>query len=97
MPATIHFKPLGTNVLIDPCKDDETTTPGGLVVPQAVMRGNKLSVGIIKAKGNGNRFNDMTTIIVDNRVYFKHGTGIPQTVNGKEMLIVDFSSLLFVE
>jgi co-chaperonin GroES (HSP10) len=95
MPRNMSFKPLGTRILIAPCKE-EKKNQFGLIIPDKALK-KEPPYGIIKAKGEGNKFNSMDDVIIGNRVRFKSGSGTEQEVNEVMYLIIDYSDGLYFE
>ena len=95
MPRNMSFKPLGTRILIAPCKE-EKKNQFGLIIPDKALK-KEPPYGIIKAKGEGNKFNSMDDVIIGNRIRYKRGSGVEQEVNEVTYLIIDYDDCLFCE
>lgn len=97
MPRVQSLRPTGTQVLIAPCTEEtENKTASGIILPNSNLK-KEPPAGIIKSKGDGNQHNDMSDIIVGNRVRYKRGAGTKITVNEIDYWVIDYSDLLWTE
>ena len=91
------LKPLGDRIVVK-ALDAETTTPGGIVLPDTAKErpqtGEVLAVGPGKALDNGT-IAAMEIAVGDKVVYSKYG-GTEIKVNGEEVIILRADDILGV-
>jgi chaperonin GroES len=94
---SIHLKPLGGRVVIEPMEQEEVTA-GGIVLPETAkekpQKGVVLSVGPGERDDKGNRI-AMDVKVGDTVLYAKY-SGTEIKVDGKKILILRESDLLAI-
>jgi chaperonin GroES len=93
----MNLKPLGDRLVIEP-KEQDTTTPSGLVLPETAKE--KPQEGVVVAVGPGRRDDDGNRIPMDVAkgdlvMYAKYG-GTEVKMDGKKLLIVKESDILAI-
>jgi len=91
------LRPLGDRIVVKPGKEEEVTR-GGIVLPDTARKkpreGEVLAVGPGKMLDSGERA-PMEVSVGDVVIYSEYG-GTEITVDGKELVILDESSILAV-
>lgn len=89
------FKPLGDRVLIEPLKEDEQKTSGGIIIPDSAkekpMQGKVVAVGPGGRKDDGERI--PMEVKVGDRVLYGKYSGTEVKINGVEHLIMRESDI----
>ncbi|NUP89188.1 MAG: co-chaperone GroES [Candidatus Sumerlaeia bacterium] len=89
------FKPLGDRVLIEPVKEDEQKTAGGIIIPDSAkekpMQGKVIAVGPGSRKDDGERI--PMEVKVGDRVLYGKYSGTEVKVGGTEQLIMRESDI----
>jgi chaperonin GroES len=84
------FKPLGDRVLIEPLKEDEQKSTGGIIIPDSAkekpMQGKVVAVGPGGRKEDGERI-PMEVKVGDHVLYGKY-SGTEVKIGGNERLIM---------
>ncbi|NQU76526.1 MAG: co-chaperone GroES [Planctomycetes bacterium] len=95
--AKIKIRPLGEKVLIKRM-EAETTTKGGIVLPDAAKE--KPQKGEVIALGGGKLLDDGTratfTVKVGDKVLFTSYAGTEIKVDGEELMLMDESDILAI-
>jgi chaperonin GroES len=89
------LKPIGENVLVRPI-EEETMTASGIVIPDTASK-EKPMRGEILAIGEGSKENPAPKVAVGDIVVFTKYAPTEIKINGEELYILDFKSLLAVE
>jgi co-chaperonin GroES (HSP10) len=92
--------PIGTQVLIIPIDEGERKTAGGIIIPN--MNKNGYVKGVVKEKGNGNKWNDMNEIKKGDIVSYSRGAGITYRLPNEDgvltnYILLDYKQLVWVE
>lgn len=92
------FKPLGDKVLVKPETKDEQKSKGGLILTDAVQRGNKVYGKVVEVgtgifSQSGNRI-PITVQVGDRVLYIKNEATNKVTVDGEELLLFSEHELL---
>ncbi len=89
------LKPIGENILVRPI-EVETMTVSGIVIPDTASK-EKPMRGEVLAIGEGSKENPVPKIVVGEVVIFTKYAPTEIKINGEELYILDFKSLLAVE
>ena len=92
--------PIGTQGLIIPIDEGERKTAGGIIIPN--MNKNGHVKGVVKEKGNGNKWNDMNEIKKGDIVSYSRGAGVQVTLPNEDgvdtdYVLLDYKQLVTVE
>ncbi|MBP7227598.1 MAG: co-chaperone GroES [Longilinea sp.] len=94
---TMHLKPLGSRVVVEPIEQDEVTA-SGIVLPETAKE--KPQKGLIISVGPGDRDEDGKRIEMDvkegDTVLFAKYAGTEIKIDGKKLLILRESDLLAI-
>ena len=95
---SLNLKPLGDRVVIEPEEDADSTSPGGIIIPDTAKE--KPQQGKVVAAGPGRTTDDGSVIemgvgIGDSVIYSKYA-GTEYSQGGTEYLIVRESDILAV-
>ncbi len=94
---TMHLKPLGSRVVVEPIEQDEITA-SGIVLPETAKE--KPQKGLILSIGPGDRDEDGKRIAMDvkegDTVLFAKYAGTEIKIDGKKLLILRESDLLAI-
>ena len=95
---SLNLKPLGDRVVIEPEADTDSTSPGGIIIPDTAKE--KPQQGTVVAAGPGRTSDDGTVVemgvsVGDSVIYSKYA-GTEYTQGGTEYLIVRGSDILAV-
>jgi len=93
MTKSLH--PLGANAIVEPIAE-ETTTSAGIIIPDTASK-EKPMRGKIIAIGEGTSDEKPPKISVGDTVIFTKYAPTEIKIDGKELYILDFKSLLAVE
>lgn len=98
MQVSVNLKPLGDRVIVMPSEDDESTSPGGIIIPDTAKE--KPQQGKVVAAGPGRTTDkgktiDMGVSVGDVVIYSKYA-GTEYSQDGQEYLIVRESDILAV-
>lgn len=91
---------LGERVVVLPQKEQERTTPSGIIIPKTAKDANdNIRTGVVVRKGTGAPYNKMDEIRVHDVVYYRKGAGKPHVEiadDGREIeyLILNFTDIL---
>jgi chaperonin GroES len=89
------FKPLGDRVLVEPVKEDEQKTAGGIIIPDSAkekpVQGKVMAVGPGARKETGERI--PMEVKVGDRVLYGKYSGTEVKVDGSERLIMRESDI----
>lgn len=93
----MNLKPLGDRLVVEP-KEQDQTTPSGLVLPETAkekpQEGEVIAVGPGRRDDDGNRI-AMDVSVGDRVMYAKYG-GTEVKIDGKKLLIVKESDILAI-
>ena len=93
----MNFKPLFNNILVERI-EDETTTKGGIIIPDTAK--DKPSKGVVISVGEGARNEKgelvKMTLKAGDKVYFTKWGGSEVKLNGEELLIMKESDVLAI-
>ena len=93
----MKLKPLGDRLVVEP-KEQDQTTPSGLVLPETAkekpQEGEVIAVGPGRRDDNGERI-AMDVAVGDRVMYAKYG-GTEVKIDGKKLLIVKESDILAI-
>ena len=95
---SLNLKPLGDRVVIEPEDDTDSTSPGGIIIPDTAKE--KPQQGKVVAAGPGRSTDDGSVIemgvsVGDSVIYSKYA-GTEYSQGGTEYLIVRESDILAV-
>jgi chaperonin GroES len=94
---TMHLKPLGSRVVVEPIEQDEVTA-SGIVLPETAKE--KPQKGLVLSIGPGDRDEDGKRIAMDvkegDTVLFAKYAGTEIKIDGKKLLILRESDLLAI-
>lgn len=93
----MKLKPLGDRLVVEP-KEQEQTTPSGLVLPETAkekpQEGEVIAVGPGRRDDDGERI-EMDVQVGDRVLYAKYG-GTEIKIDGKKLLILKESDVLAI-
>ena len=95
---SLNLKPLGDRVVIEPTEDADSTSPGGIIIPDTAkekpQQGKVIAAGPGRTNDDGNLI-DMSVSVGDSVIYSKYA-GTEYSHNGTDYLIVRESDILAV-
>ena len=95
---SLNLKPLGDRVVIEPTEDADSTSPGGIIIPDTAkekpQQGKVVSAGPGRTNDDGNLI-EMSISVGDDVIYSKYA-GTEYSQGGTDYLIVRESDILAV-
>lgn len=95
---SLNLKPLGDRVVIEPTEDADSTSPGGIIIPDTAkekpQQGKVVAAGPGRTNDDGNLI-EMSISIGDDVIYSKYA-GTEYSQGGTDYLIVRESDILAV-
>lgn len=95
---SLNLKPLGDRVVIEPKEDADSTSPGGIIIPDTAkekpQQGKVVAAGPGRTNDDGNLI-DMSIAVGDSVIYSKYA-GTEYSHGGTDYLIVRESDILAV-
>ncbi len=95
---SLNLKPLGDRVVIEPTEDADSTSPGGIIIPDTAkekpQQGKVVAAGPGRTNDDGNLI-EMSISVGDDVIYSKYA-GTEYSQGGTDYLIVRESDILAV-
>ena len=95
---TVNLKPLSDRVVVEPADEEQSTSPGGIIIPDTAkekpQQGSIVAVGPGRVTDEGATI-DMTVSVGDSVIYSKYA-GTEYSQNGTEYLILRESDILAI-
>ena len=95
---SLNLKPLGDRVVIEPTEDADSTSPGGIIIPDTAkekpQQGKVVAAGPGRTNDDGNLI-EMSISVGDDVIYSKYA-GTEYSQGGADYLIVRESDILAV-
>ncbi len=95
---SLNLKPLGDRVVIEPTEDADSTSPGGIIIPDTAkekpQQGKVVAAGPGRTNDDGNLI-EMSIAVGDDVIYSKYA-GTEYSQGGTDYLIVRESDILAV-
>lgn len=95
---SLNLKPLGDRVVIEPTEDADSTSPGGIIIPDTAkekpQQGKVIAAGPGRTNDDGNLI-EMGVSVGDSVIYSKYA-GTEYSHSGTDYLIVRESDILAV-
>ena len=95
---SLNLKPLGDRVVIEPTEDADSTSPGGIIIPDTAkekpQQGTVVAAGPGRTNDDGNLI-EMSISVGDDVIYSKYA-GTEYSQGGTDYLIVRESDILAV-
>lgn len=95
---TVNLKPLSDRVVVEPADEEQSTSPGGIIIPDTAkekpQQGSIVAVGPGRVTDEGATI-DMSVNVGDSVIYSKYA-GTEYSQNGTEYLILRESEILAI-
>ena len=92
--------PIGTHLLVVPIREEERRSAGGIIIPNVVSGGQVK--GVVKEKGDGDKWNDMMEIRRGDIVSYGRGAGVQVKLPNDDgvdtdYVLLDYKQLVTIE